>query len=62
VAQLYPPELNSLYNVPYDSQGYGGGLQTGVNCSEEAEVTLRLTASQSVRGGIEPTMELATRY
>jgi hypothetical protein len=28
VAQLYPQALGSLFGAPYDSQGYGGGIQT----------------------------------
>jgi hypothetical protein len=30
VAQIYPPALGSLFVASYDSQGYGGGIRTGL--------------------------------
>jgi hypothetical protein len=58
VAQLYPQALGSLFVASYDSQGYGGGIQTRLHTGfsralVKVKVTLQLTVSQ---------LGLMTRY
>jgi hypothetical protein len=40
VAQLYPQALGSLFVISYDSQGYGGGVRTGLHRGFTILVTL----------------------
>jgi hypothetical protein len=57
VAQLYPQALGSLFVASYDSQSYGGGIQTRLHAgySGEGNVSVsellydwRLTANQFI--------------
>jgi hypothetical protein len=68
MAQLYPA-LGSFYFVSYDSRRYGEGIlarstqvQLSHNHNSQVKITVRLTISQSVYLGFEPTLGLVTRY
>jgi hypothetical protein len=67
VARLHPQALCSLFVASYDSQGHGGNigprLHTGYPTTlVKIKVTLRLTVVKSVSLGVEPHLELITRY
>jgi hypothetical protein len=57
VAQLHPRALGPLFVASYDSQGYDGGILTRLHTGQ-SRVTLRLTVSQSICLGVEPTLGL----
>jgi hypothetical protein len=47
VAQLYPKAPSSLFVASYDSQGYGGGIQTRLHLARIHECTARRPASKT---------------
>jgi hypothetical protein len=62
LAQLYPWALDSIFVALYGLLGYDGVILTllhmGKTELEEIRVTLRLTISQSICLGAEPTLGL----
>jgi hypothetical protein len=46
VSQLYPQALGSLFVASYDSQGYGGGIQTCLHAGSSCYIALGWTTAQ----------------